>query len=368
MRNFNTVVEFSENDTISKKLVDFMIDYAKQDLSEKNVKKFSYSDKYTKEKKAEIINGFLLQDLERKSKFNLKSDFGGKIEDFATHSSVQSFAQNIQKVLLDAVYPYIFDNKLFNTIAEVHYAGFGDTFQIDLKNQSLYKVSKLGRRQNHALTQEKQDTSVSINTDRYAVTTISNLPKILLGESMLAEDIMTAGMSMLAKVYELVLLEFKEKTEAVTIPALFTEGAFSEKSFLEDLKVVKSYSGNTTPLLFGDTIALKTLLPENTNTRIDLQDMYNTVGYLDMWNGHSVVGFDAVASNDGEYGILGLEQNRLYGIAPTGKKIIHVALGSTSVKLDDGSNSANQGVLNTVSQEIGVELVTNEVLAVYKVS
>ena len=114
----------------------------------------------------------MLQDLERKSKFSVKDDFNGNLGDFAKHASVQSFSQNIQKILLDAVYPYVFDNKLFNTIAEVHYAGFGDTFQIDLKNQSLYKVSKLGRRQNHALAQEKEDTSVSINTDRYAVTTI----------------------------------------------------------------------------------------------------------------------------------------------------------------------------------------------------
>ena len=34
---FNTV-EFSANDNISKKLVDFMIDYAKHDLSDKSIK------------------------------------------------------------------------------------------------------------------------------------------------------------------------------------------------------------------------------------------------------------------------------------------------------------------------------------------
>lgn len=365
MRKFNEVLKFEQNGNKAKDLIDLTIKFAEHSMADKAGK--NYTSKFTLSEEAKMING-IYSDLV-KSRAGYKAETFDSIQDFAGAPNTIYCAQMINKAMLNAIYPVVFNTPFFNLVCQMHYLGYGETFQIDLKNNQLYNVSRFGRRQKHTFTQTREDASRTINTQRYGITNITNLPQILLGESMIVEDIMVAGLSMQAKVYQLAMAEFKTKTEAITIPQLVASGAFDEKTFLQKLKVVKAYSGNTSPVIFGDMIALKTLLPEAQSTRIDLQDPYNTtIGYMDRWNTYGVMAFDAIANDDGSYSVTGLEEDRLYSIAPSGNKFIHVGIGQLMSNTDNEFDNANLSVLSTMSQEIGVELITNEVMAVYKLA
>lgn len=363
-RKFNIVAQFTETSNKAKDLTNLQIEYAKEKLSLEEGAKFSYSKEKSLEEKAKMINGLYAELIAERSK-STTDDFSGDMEAYSEH--IAGYAQAIDKVLLQAVYPYVFDAPLFNALCEIHFGGYGQTFQIDLKDNSLYRVTKLGRRQKHTDVQSREEATVSINTDYYGITTMTTLPKILLGESMEAEEIMVSALSLRAKIYEMVINEFVAKTNTVTISQLMASGAFDEKEWLKRLKVVKAYSGNTLPIIFGNDIAVKTLLPKAQATRIDLQDPYNTtLGYMDFWNRYKVMAFDAVANNDGEFGLTDLPDDAIYGIAPTGRKPIHIAVGQIIKNRDDNRENNDSSIRSTLAQELGVKLVTNDVISIYK--
>lgn len=365
MRKFKEVLTFESKNNIAKDLIDATTKYAIHAKAENAGKPMA--TKLSLSEEAKIING-LYGDL-LKSRAGYSAEKFDTIEDFADSPTTEHFAQTIVRTMINAIYPVVFDTPFFNLVCQMHFAGYGDTFQVDIQNNKLYNVSRFGRRQKHTMVQDATNGSVTINTQNYGVTTITNLPAILLGDTMVVEDVMRTALSVQAKVYKLALNEFIAQTDAVTIGALTANAGFDEKTWLKKLKVVKAYSGNTAPIVFGDMIALKTLLPAAQSTRIDLQDPYNTtIGYMDRWNTYGVMGFDAIANDDGDYGVVGLPENRLYAIAPSGNKFIHIAIGATMVNSDDNYENMNLSKLTTVRQEMGVKLVTNEVLAVYKLA
>lgn len=112
-------------------------------------------------------------------------------------------------------------------------------------------------------------------------------------------------------------------------------------------------------IMVGDAIALKDILPTEARTRILLQDEFNTsLGYMSQWNTYTVTAFDAVSDDAEEDGILGLPEDRVYGIPMNGSKFIHVAIGSTLANTDDEFDNNNLAILSTFRKELGVELAT----------
>lgn len=370
MRKFGIVEKFAQANETSKDLVEMMTAYAKMDLTERGTHKYSVDSKfagYSKEDLGKALSKAYEKDLFRRSGYTY-DNFDGDVTAFGTHSAIVEFAQTMDIVLLNAVYPYVFNTPLFNTLCQVHFVGYGDALQFDIKDNTLFNVSKFARRQKHTKTQEKEKMTRTITTDNYGITTITNLPKILLGEANIAEDIMVSALSMERKAFELVLNKFIAKTNALSIGALTLQN-YDEKKWLKVLKTVKAYSGNAQPLIVGDMIALKTLLPEAQNTRINLQDPYNTtMGYMDRFNGYNVVAFDAIANDDGAYGVTGLPEDRIYALPISGDKMIHLGIGATMRNSDADYENMNTSKLSTLRQEMGVELVTNEVLGVLKLA
>jgi len=158
-------------------------------------------------------------------------------------------------------------------------------------------------------------------------------------------------------IYKLVLNKFIAKAEAIT-DVNFKIDSYTEETFMEILRNGSAQNGSPM-VIVGDKIALKDLLPASQSVRILLTDAYNReLGYMDMWNGYNVIGFDVVADDSASNGILGLATNRIYGIPNDGTKLIHVAIGSTRTNVDEMYANDNLAILSTLAKEIGVELAT----------
>lgn len=356
-KRFNSVAKFAQTEN-GNKLISMMEDYASQYASEKvEGVKLSYDTKYSMAEKAQKINEVYLSELARRSKYS-REDFDS-VEDYANFGVVAQMGAQIQKAMLDAVTPILINATGLAMMAEFHYGGYGDVFEFEDKDNSVYEVSRMGRRQKHTKTQERKKNNKTIATEFYGLSTYSTLPQILLGDAMIAEDTMLMALSMNKKIYSLVVNAFVTATAGITDPNLVLT-SYTEKTALEKLRIGSAKNG-AKMMIVGDDVALKTILPSDTRTRILLQDEFNTtLGHMSSWNGYEVVGFDVVADDSQTNGVLGLPTNRVYGVPTTGSKLIHVAIGTTMSNADDPMDNDNLVAINTYRKELGVALATNQ--------
>ena len=358
MKRFQNVAKFAQIES-GKKLVEMMEDYASHYITENNIAKLSYDTKYTLNEKAKKINETFCSELSRRSKYSL-TDFDNSVQDYAEFPAVNKMGANLQKILLDATTPIFLNNSGLAMIAEFHYGGYGDVFEFEDKDNSIYTVSKMGRRQRHTKTQESKKQNKTISTDMYGLSVYTTLPQIILGESMLAEDVVKMALAMQKKIYTLTLKSFIGAVETLTDPNLIVTN-FTEKTFLQALRVAQAKNG-TNMYVLGDNVALKDILPSDARTRIMLQDEYNTtIGYMTKFNGYDVLSFDVVADDNEAGGVLGLPTNRIYGLPVTGSKMIHIAVGYTATNSDDPWDNNDLATVTTFRKELGVSLATNKV-------
>lgn len=364
MKQFQNVINYSKTCDSAKKLVEYAEDYAKTRANEMfNTKYAVYSvNKDNKpmglDEKAKALNEVYCSELERRSKYSL-ADFDNDVIAYSEFGAVAEMSAQLQKILVDAMTPILISATNLGLIAEFHYGGYGDVFEFELSDPLPYSVSKMGARQKHTKVQEKKRNNKTIATDMYGLTTMTTLPQILLGESMVAEDAYKMALSINKKIYTLVLKKFISATEAI-VDTKFVQTNYDEKGLLQKLRNGSAYNGSQM-LIVGDAVALKTLLPAESRVEILLSDEFNTnLGYMSVWNTYKTLGLDVVADPDESTGVLGLPTNRIYGIPVDGTKLVQVAIGATLTNTDGEWENNNLAILSTLRKEIGVELATNK--------
>lgn len=342
----------------AKKLVKCIEDYAMHSINDASKSKtFNVDTKYDNRlDKAKEINEVFISEVARRSGVSL-AQVDGDVETYAGLDIVAKMQAFVTSIMIDTVYPIYANISGMALLTEFHNIPYGGVVDFEVKDPTLYKVSKMGRRQKHTKVQEKQKNNKVISTEMYGLTTFSTLPQIMLGESMVADDAIKMALSINNHIYKLVLNKFIDKAEAITDPN-FKIDSYTEETFMDVLRKGSAINGSRMTIV-GDALALKDLLPASNLTRILLTDAYNTsLGYMDVWNTYDVIGFDVIADESASSGILGLPTNRLYGIPNDGTKLIHVAIGSTRITTDDMFDNDNLSVLSTLAKEIGVELAT----------
>lgn len=352
MKKFDSVVTFSKANDEAKNLVTGMEDYARQYCTEKMGAKMSYDTKYTMTQKAEKINRVFASELQRRS--GMSPENFDNITDYANFSVVSEYGVMLQKVLVDTVTPIVVSATGTEMLSEIHYGGYNDVFEYTLTDNSVYAVSKMGRRQKHTKTQERKTVNKTIATEMYGLTTYTTLPAILVGDAYVAEDAMRMAVAMVSKVYALTVDAFVTGANAITDTNLTLQN-YDEDKFISKLKYASAKNG-APMVIVGDAVALKKVLPSETRARILLQDEYVTKGYITQFNGYTVIGLDAV---DGADGIVALPEDRIYGIPMNGTKLVQVAIGATITNTDKEFDNNNLAILSTLRKELGVDLATN---------
>ena len=341
----------------AKKLVACIEDYAKHSYNEASQKDvFTVDSKYTKIEKAQTIQDLYISEVARRSGKTL-AQCDGDVQTYASFDDVAKMGAFVTAILVDTVYPIYMNQSGLAMLAEFHQVGYAGVAEFEVKDPSIYTLSKMGRRQKHTKVQEKKKNNKVIGTDMYGLTTAVTLPQIMLGDAMIADEAVKMALSVNHHIYKLVLNKFIAKAEAIT-DVNFKIDSYTEETFMEILRNGSAQNGSPM-VIVGDKIALKDLLPASQSVRILLTDAYNReLGYMDMWNGYNVIGFDVVADDSASNGILGLATNRIYGIPNDGTKLIHVAIGSTRTNVDEMYANDNLAILSTLAKEIGVELAT----------
>ena len=358
MARFEYIQKYMATNPDANKLVTCIEDYAKHTFNEgagKNV--FSVDTKYDKLTKANTIQELYASEIARRSGKTLAM-VDGDVEAYANFDDVAKMGAFVTAILIDTISPIYLNQSGLARLAEFHPVGYAGVAEFEVKDPSLYAVSKMGRRQKHTKVQEKKKNNKVIGTDMYGVTTAVTLSQILLGDVMIADEAVKMALSMNHHIYKMVVTEFTTKANAIT-DANFKIDSFTEGTFLDILRKGSAVNGSPMTIV-GDAVALKDLLPQSSAVRILLTDAYNTsLGYMDVWNTYNVIGFDVVADANADGGIVGFPTDKIYGLPNDGTKLIHVAVGSTKTVVDEMYANNNLAILSTLSKELGVELATS---------
>ena len=313
----------------------------------------------SKSDQEKVINKLFSEELTRRS--GLTVEQFGDMAHFATSRTVKEFADAMVDTMVDMVLP---ESALASVgaIADFKFAGFGDALKFDIKNNSLFTVSRAGRRQRTTPAQKQGETTVTIVAENHQATVYLSLFDVLTDRQSIAEYIMKVIKSFEYEMVYDIWDAFYGAFEASTFPAELKESAYDEKKLITLCQKVTAWNNGKKAVIMGTSVALKDLLPSNASTRILLGDEYNTIGYMYKFNNYDVIEMAQIPDvTSATYG-LKLKDDKLFVVSPAMDKLVKVGVeGSTITRTSDAFDNANLAIEGVTTKAWGVEVVTNAV-------
>ncbi len=363
MKLLNNVVKFSED---SKELYLAFKDYFDQTQAEKGVLGKKFSD-VSKDEKEKVINKLFAEELERRSGVTLEQ-FDGRIAHYAKHPTVKSFADAIVDYMIDMILPEVLFGSL-GLIGDIRFGGWYDSFTFNIENNALFAVSKAGRRQRTAPAQKLYNTTATIAPENHELTVITNLPAILAGRESIAKFVMKAVKSIEAQMLYEAYDTFNTTMDSATIPSALKLTTYEEKALISLCEKVTAYNGGKKAVIVGSPVALKSILPSSTNTRILLDDEFVKMGSLRTFNNYDVISLENFADYTKNDYSMKLKDNRIHVVSPASDKLIKIAVQGDTLSNQDGAfDTANLSQTASISKSWGIGCITNSVAGVVQLS
>ena len=359
---FANVKAFAE---MSKDLSEAMSAYAHNyNLQRKGLKAFA---DHSQEEQNKLINKAFAMEVAKQSGMELP-DLNNKTEvrRYAMNPMVRFFANQIQDVMIDMILPETLMTGSLKYFADMKFADLGDTIKFDIKSNSLFTVSKAGNRQRTTNQQKTFRTTVTMAGVNHEITVGTTLFEILTGQAYLAEEVMKVARSietaMLFDAYDAFTTEMNGLTGNLAV------ANYSEASLITLLETVTAYNQGRKAVVIGTPLALKAVLPSNTNYRYLLDDEYVKLGHLQTFNGYDVLPMEQVANPyDSTAYALKLDDTKLYVVSPASSKLVQIGVfGGTFSHQDNSYDNANKTIENTTEKSWEVMVATNSIAGVVK--
>lgn len=355
MELLKNVMKFSQE---SNELYTAFKDYADEFQHERGVtgKKFSNVSREDKEK---VITKLFQDEVARKSGVDLKM-FEGDTVRYSRHPLVKTFADDIIERMIDMVLPEVLWTGMAS-FAEIVYGGWYDSFTFNIENNSLFSVSKAGRRQRTVPAQKLYDTTVTLVPENHEVTVITNYPALLAGRESIARFITKVALSIEADMRNLAYDTFADHMDSSTIPSAFKMTAYTEKALISLCEKVTAFNNGKKAVIIGTHVALKSVLPDALNTRILLDSPYVTVGQIPQFNGYDVIPMTQFADYASDDFSLKLRDDRIFVVSPSGDKIVKLAVqgGTLSNITGNPYDNSDHSLNGTIQKAYTAGVITS---------
>lgn len=344
----------------SADLNEAMKTYAQNVINEKlGVKTFSI---HTKEEQEMLIDKAYCAEVARKAGVELPNvDNKSECKVFSTHPSVAYYANSITNNMIDSILPMVIDNSALRFIADIRYADYGDTIKFDVENNQLFQVTKAGYRRRRVEAQKSFDATVTMSGENHEITIADNFFNVLIGHAHIARDVMKAAMSMEVSMLTEAFSAFE--TGMATLPANLQAINFNEKSAIKIAETVTAYNQGRKAIFLGTPVALKGVLPSNSNYRYLLSDEYVKLGHLQTFNGFDVIPMEQVADPYAPTPYsLKFDDSKVYIVSPASDKLVKIGIfGGTMASTIPATANANTEESHTLSKSWDVAVITNSV-------
>lgn len=289
-----------------------------------------------------------------------------EIKRYSMNPMVKFYANDIRDIMIDMILPDTLMNGTLRYFAEFQYKDLGDSIRFDIENNSLFTVSKAGERKRNTNLQKLYNTTVTMVGQNHQITIGTDLYEILINFASIAKDVMKAARSietyMLFEAYD----QFTTTMNGLTGNLEVLN--YSESSLLKLCQTVQTYNNDSKPIILGTPVALKSVLPSNSNYRYLLDDAYVKLGYVQTFNGYDVVPLTQVANpyNSTAYS-LKLDDTKIYVVSPASQKLVQIGVfGGTYTHTDGIYDNANKLQLTSTEKHWEVATATNAVAGIVK--
>ena len=346
----------------NKDLADAMKEYAANCKNEKDLSVKSFSN-HSKEDMEKAINKMYFSALEEGVGYGVSKFGDGKsaVQKFANMTEVKEFANSIRDDMIDMILPDSLLTGALPYFCETKFADLGDTIKFDIENNSLFTVSQAGYRKRSTNLQKLYRSTVTMTGINHEITVGSDLFEILIGEASIAKDVMKANISiqqsMLFNAYDVF------DTAVTGLTGNLTTN-FTETGAMNLAATITAYNQGKKAMFVGTPVALKSLLPANSNFRFMLDSDYVKTGYVQNFNGYDVLPLQQVADpmNATPYS-LKLNDHHIYVLSPASQKIVQLGVfGGSYSHTDAIYDNANKLQLSTTEKAWDVAVATNSVI------
>ena len=279
MVEYTRIAKFAQN---SPDLYKAMKIYGENALAERGVKgkKFAEDSKDDMEK---AINKEFMSELCRRTGMTPDENFDGSLRRFANNPNVAKMADDIRDYMIDMLLPETLLTGSLRYFADFRFADLGDSMSFDIQNNALYNVSKAGYRKRSTNMQKLFDTTVTLAPINREITVGTDLFEILTGRVSIAKEVMKAVRSietaMMFDAYDAFA------TATGNLSGNLAVANYSEASLISLCETVTAYNQGRKAVIIGTPVALKSVLPTNSNYRYLLDDEYVRLGHLQTFNG-----------------------------------------------------------------------------------
>lgn len=315
-----------------------------------------------------LIDKAFASAIEAKSGFTMPTEnsknYKTAVKAYCANPMVAYFANEVTNNLIDAVLPTIMDESTLRFIAETKYADLGDTIKFDLESNALLHVSKADYRRRRINAQKTFDSTITMTGENHMITVADNLFNILIGSAHIARDVMRASLSMQNAMLVEAYAEFEGAMSKLSSPLKVTN--FDEKDAITLAETVTAYNQGRKAVFMGTPVALKSILPSNSNYRYLLDDAYVKLGALNQFNGYDVIPMAQVADPYASTPYaLKLDNTKVYVVSPASDKILKIGVfGGTMSGAINPQDSANTEASQTLQKGWETAIATNSIAGV----
>lgn len=268
--------------------------------------------------------------------------------------------------MIDMILPETLLTGSLRYFADFRFADLGDSMTFDIENNALYNVSKAGYRKRSTNLQKLFDTTVTLAPINRELTVGSDLFEILSGRVSIAKEVMKAVRSIETAMMFDAYNAFATATG--NLSGNLAVANYSEESLISLCETVTAYNQGRKAVIIGTPVALKSVLPTNSNYRYLLDDEYVKLGHLQTFNGFDVLPLAQVADpyNATPYS-LKLDDTKIWVVSPASDKIVKIGVGGEMMSHTDAIyDNANLLQLSTLSKAWDCQVVTNSVCGIVK--
>ena len=312
------------------------------------------------------INKEFADELFRRTGMTPDANFDGSLKRFCNNPTVLSMADDIRDYMIDMLLPETLLTGSLRYFADFRFADLGDSMTFDIENNALYNVSKAGYRKRSTNMQKLFDATVTMVPVNRQITVGTDLFEIMANRVFIAKEVMKAVRSIETAMFFDAYDAFATATGALS--GNLAVNNYSEDSLIKLCETVTAYNQGRQAVIIGTPVALKKVLPTNSNYRYLLDDEYVKLGHLQTFNGYDVLPLQQVANPyDATAYAMKLDDTKIWVVSPAADKIVKIGVGGELMSHTDAIyDNANLLQLSTLNKAWDCQVITNSVCGIVK--
>lgn len=352
MRELASVKLFSEN---SKELYVAFKDYFNHTQSIKGIQGKQFSTETSLDDKEKVINKLFAEELNKRVPM-----LGADMAHYAKNPMVKAYADEIVDTMIDMILPEILLQSV-GLIADIRFVDWGDSANFELENNSLFTVAKAGYRQKNAIFQKQENTNATLVPVAHEVSVITNLFNVLANRDSIAKYIMKATKTIEAQMLTEAYSAFVSAVTAGSVPSALKITNYTDESAILLAETVTAWNQNRKAVFVGTPVALKSLLPTNSNYRYNLDDTFVKLGYIPQFNNYDVVPMANVADPTSTTYGMKLDDAKIFVVSPSSDKVVKIVVGGTLSNTSGTYENANLAQTGSIMKAWEVSAITNSI-------